>query len=144
LCKDWSEHAGNSVVAYHNLLNALVSDKQLALNPLIDRLGQRLRRVCPPIQKKMIKAKGNTFYKLKNYSIHLNIKRSDLLGYQEYLELQAKHNHLESELSQANESVSHKIDEIMKLREELVSLNDRCASQEAVISDKIIEIENLS
>jgi hypothetical protein len=36
LCKDWSEHAGNSVVAYHNLLNALLSDKQLALNPVID------------------------------------------------------------------------------------------------------------
>ena len=81
---------------------------------------------------KKLKKHGNSVYSQRKV-FRLNRFSSDL---QNSIELQAQHDELANELASASKIIEKKDEEMMRLREDLISLNDHCSSQTLEIAAK--------
>ena len=87
----------------------------------------------------MKKKHGNSLCSLEKKVLSVNLFSSDL---QSSIELQAQNDQLANELASASKILEKK-EEIMCLREDLISLNDHCSSQTLEIAAKKAEIDNV-
>ena len=130
ICSDWCSEAGHSTEKYTLILESFLLDKHsLTLKKDAFRLGERPRRECPVITKKLKSAGGNKRHALLNKNFCLNIRRNELITFADMTETQTKLADVHEQLDLASETILDLETNVLNLHSEIKTLKELIDAQ---------------
>ena len=125
VCSDWCSEAGHSTEKCTLILESFLLDNHsLTLKKYAFRLGERLRRECPVITKKLKSAGGNKRHALLNKNFCLNIRRNELITFADMTETQTKLADVHEQLDLPSEKILDLETNVLNLHSEIKTLKE--------------------